>query len=85
MDRDLRNIEIALLRHDWAAAAAGATAVSLDAENYSTPLFARDLRAKALTLKGRALNALGHTRDAAAALGQAAAIHADMLAGTPAI
>lgn len=85
MDRDLRNIEIALLRHEWASAAAGATAVSLDAENYPTPLFTRDLRAKALTLKGRALNALGHTRDAAEARGQAAAIHADMLAGTPAI
>lgn len=85
MDRDLRNVEIALLRHDWAVAVAGATAVSLDAENYPTPLFARDLRAKALTLKGRALHALGNTRDAAAAFSQAAAIHADMLAGTPAI
>jgi serine/threonine-protein kinase len=85
MDRDLRTSQIALARRDWAGAATGAKQLADDAARYPSPLFVRELRAKALEVHGRALQALGQGKDAAAALAQAAAIHADMLAGTPAI
>lgn len=85
MDRDLRTSEIALALRDWTAAAAGAKQLAGEAEHYPSPLFVREVRARALNVQGRALQALGQGKDAAAALAQAAAIHADMLAGTPAI
>ncbi|MFZ6648478.1 serine/threonine-protein kinase [Undibacterium sp. TJN25] len=81
----VRRSEVALMRHDWAEALADARETQETAKRFSTPLFVRDLQARAWAVEGHALQALGKPQDAASALKNAAAIHADMLAGVPAI
>ncbi|WP_394780627.1 protein kinase [Undibacterium sp.] len=81
----VRRGELAILRHDWVEALAYAREVHEGASRFSAPLFVRDLDAKAWAVEGRAQQALGKPQDAAAALKNAAAIHADMLAGIPAV